>query len=1011
MSIFKSTFKPFVVRQISTRQNLLAQQERGMEFSKYVSGKAPWVRMTSFVDYNNSSDLAKKYILSGGTLYKYNVKSADGKSTVSRVTARYGVGGDGASYGGDLSSTQYGPRPMPGISQVTTRSLGAYGSLTEATVKFYAWDVQQLEELSILFLRPGYKVLLEWGWSLYLDTSVQGETAKERTNSKTLNTNYSTFSIENMPFATIAAFDKNITQDIIYDKLETLRHQYSGNYDGVLGSIRNFEYSLLPNGAYECTTVLISIGDVIDTIKMNDTIGVGVPSKDPNAPVSSLEIKSQFEQLFDAYCKLSPTNTRGLKSNAFIASIDADIKSSDAPFIDTNIYTTVNPIGVSQIIPVSDYSPLDARYNHYIQFAYLLQIFNSYKNLFSDKDQKQIDIEIPCNPTRKDTISNGLCQASYNSVSINPNVVLIKNPKATLFTDKNGTSGFIPPVYNIESPVSLSGFKDYLYSNTNLGIIGNLYISIGKIIALYKQLAVSSNGYVYLGTFLSKLLEDVSFSLGSINDFDKYVNDNKVCIIDKHYTEDPADANVNSKFKINILGNSSIVRQHKINSKIFPSQASMIAIAAQSRENVASVQTSTYTYLNEGLTDRLFGKTLNEKDSSTTDEQRKKNIVNQIASLIQFVKDYVLDNKNLSAFNEGNLATINGYLNSLLVEIDGGTDYKAVIPISVELTIDGLSGLTIGEIFTVDKNVLPKDYKQKSIGFIVTGVSNEIKTNGWETTIQSQICILDQASKQIRSKAKADAILASVTAFVNANITDNQKAAKFYNILMAISADYFGGDISLDASGNIVSNKSLRTTSEALRRNPISYTSTGVSITAEDLFAEFSTLLQSYKKADPQQLYYLGFPIRFFKQDIIEELIKDPLIGSPLATVGGATIDVDTFDAVIKGNDMYQALPAPYKSLFDSEYLKTKNEFTSVLNEKASQDLNKNILKSLGNVIGSNSSIQSQRLKKQFVIRFNIVDIKDLDPVTGAIPNPIPTYQGYRILAFTREINTNEIEF
>jgi hypothetical protein len=323
MSIFKSTFKPFVVRQITARQNLLAKKERTVEFSKYVSAKAPWIRMTSFVDYGEegqeTSELAKKYVLMGGTLYQFN-------SETGKVFMRSGVGGKGASYGGDLGSTQYGIRPMPGISSMTTRSLGAYGSLTEATVKFYAWDVKQLEDLSLLFQRPGYKVLLEWGWSMYIDTSVQGESPKKKTDSKTLNTEYNKFSIENTPFNTINCFDDSLTQDQIYNQLEVYRHRYSGNYDGVLGSIRNFEYELMPNGSYECTTVLMSIGDVIDTIRMNDTVGQAIPSPEQQETSTIPEIKSQFELLFDAYSKLSKINNRNLKRNSFITYIDIEIK-------------------------------------------------------------------------------------------------------------------------------------------------------------------------------------------------------------------------------------------------------------------------------------------------------------------------------------------------------------------------------------------------------------------------------------------------------------------------------------------------------------------------------------------------------------------------------------------------------------------------------------------------------------------------------------------------------------
>ena len=76
---------------------------------------------------------------------------------------------------------------------------------------------------------------------------------------------------------------------------------------------------------------------------------------------------------------------------------------------------------------------------------------------------------------------------------------------------------------------------------------------------------------------------------------------------------------------------------YKIESKIFPSQATMIAIAAQDRQNIASIQTSTYNYLNEGLVDRLFGDITNERGGTLQDDVvNKKNMINSILILIQY---------------------------------------------------------------------------------------------------------------------------------------------------------------------------------------------------------------------------------------------------------------------------------------------------------------------------------------------------------------------------------------
>ena len=70
-----------------------------------------------------------------------------------------------------MGDRTYGVRPMPGITNVEIKSKSAYGSLREAIVTFYAWDKKQLEDLEKLYMRVGYYVLLEYGWSMYLDTN------------------------------------------------------------------------------------------------------------------------------------------------------------------------------------------------------------------------------------------------------------------------------------------------------------------------------------------------------------------------------------------------------------------------------------------------------------------------------------------------------------------------------------------------------------------------------------------------------------------------------------------------------------------------------------------------------------------------------------------------------------------------------------------------------------------------------------------------------------------------
>jgi hypothetical protein len=653
---------------------------------------------------------------------------------------------------------------------------------------------------------------------------------------------------------------------------------------------------------------------------MNDTVGISVGPRDivkvtnPNIDEQSLdtidysEIKSQFELLMDEYCTLSDDNPRANSEN--ILAIDGVIKDADKPYIDTFIYkyksgfstspantllsgdqairagfqntliasqnlgrqkpavpSNASSLGTGvpnvnkdaeQASPVSQDNPGDKRSYYYIQFAYFLHILNVFKNVFASKEQTLVDIEIPANPTKPDSISNGLCQASYNSISIDPNIAIIRNSRANLFTDIEGNKAFRPEIFKTETkavtgPVTAdNNLKEYLYGNTNFGQIGNIYINIKEIVSIYKQESMSNRGYVYLGKVINEVLSRAAFSLGSINDFDKFVKNNKIVIIDKHYTELPEESTYNSKFKINVSGNNSIVRSHKIESKIFPSQATMIAIAAQDRENVSAIQTSTYNYLNRGLKDRLFDKLSNTKKDITKNDSEiaaKRRKLSSILLLIQYVNNYVIVNKSIGTYYNSNIVAMNGYLNTLLVEMEGGTDYKAVVPISVNLTIDGLSGLTIGEIFTVDKKVLPRDYESKHIGFIVTGITNDIATNGWTTELSSQMCILDQEEKQKISKIKGEEVLKDILSEAENKKIENTTAVIYFNILAALVIDCLLNRYQVDGISGAIK---VRTPSDPL------YTKTAIQEFSNGL-VDFDYVLKdlniAYLKAFPVAQY------------------------------------------------------------------------------------------------------------------------------------------------------------
>jgi hypothetical protein len=245
MSIFRNTFTDTVRTQLKLRQN--TAKSRTPQSIQLTNSRAPWVRMTSAVDTFNEtkkvfdSTLANQYILLGGVLdsnkqLKYSVGST-GNEAYSNQTP------SGDTY-------QRGPRPMPGITSVDVKSKSAYGSLREVTVNFICHDIKQLEDLEVLYMRPGYTVLVEWGWLPYLnnDGSV----------------------VTNVDFYDDVLNGKTDFQTALTD-LFAKSKTHSGNYDAVYGKVQNYSWQARMDGGYDCTTTIITIGEVLESIKVNTT--------------------------------------------------------------------------------------------------------------------------------------------------------------------------------------------------------------------------------------------------------------------------------------------------------------------------------------------------------------------------------------------------------------------------------------------------------------------------------------------------------------------------------------------------------------------------------------------------------------------------------------------------------------------------------------------------------------------------------------------------------------------
>lgn len=266
MSIFKQSFPQWIQKQLKKRQDLQATGLNGgfksNEALVWNQSKQCIIRATSLVDYVepvdgglgiddfkqlNGSQLAKRFILQGGILNKGD-------------TRRKHFGQPGSAYGDPLigsnsDSEGFGQVPMPGITSLDIATKSAYGSLRQAKLNFVVHNLKQLEILELLYMRPGYPVVIEWQWSPYIHSE---DGIINRTHRIP----------DNILFA------EKVNQQDIYATIVKLKKESEGNYDSFLGFVTNFGFQARPDGGFDCYSEIVSMGEVIDSLKIGSSSSV-----------------------------------------------------------------------------------------------------------------------------------------------------------------------------------------------------------------------------------------------------------------------------------------------------------------------------------------------------------------------------------------------------------------------------------------------------------------------------------------------------------------------------------------------------------------------------------------------------------------------------------------------------------------------------------------------------------------------------------------------------------------
>jgi len=332
MSIIGEPFKSYVDKQIKVRQEQMGKlSDRGPEMISWANSKTAWVKLASGVFLSGSAavdrleqiglspidnylgtQLAEKYILFGGT--STHISGSNQLTQRSTFDQVY-----------DTSDTDFGLVPMPGIESIDVKDRER-GSIKEAIIQIKAYSRRQLEIIDALYLKLGYTVLLEWGNSHYISNpNEEGVSTYKKMNVTHISEVTSFFYEPEKPQSKYSHLDY-LTQ------VEARRAAYDGNYDGFLAKVTNFSWNFEPDGTYKITLKLISLGAVIESLKIN----ISPSETNPYPKGKEIPPKNVITEYLDNWILINSSNQNKSPSTNSLISIEKTDNQRYGYFVNSN---------------------------------------------------------------------------------------------------------------------------------------------------------------------------------------------------------------------------------------------------------------------------------------------------------------------------------------------------------------------------------------------------------------------------------------------------------------------------------------------------------------------------------------------------------------------------------------------------------------------------------------------------------------------------------------------------
>ena len=262
-----------------------------------------------------SSNQENPVILMGGEILP-NTPTTDSEGNVTIINNGKLAGGYDDLYSSRGYMDNPNKRPLPGIKSIDVSFKGGARAQREATINWTCWSFEDIDRLTPHFLAHGKTVLLDWGW-IYNKSSL--------------------LKLQNL------MSNGGLTKSAFEDYSEEIK-KGGGDFDSIVGIIKNFEYTTRSDGAFDCQTIIGSLGvSIIDNTIPNQQLMDGGKKINIETLTKTKEGREKLKKVYESLENDEEsivTLNASISLNAFMKHLDLYLKDQIKSKYEKNIRVT-----------------------------------------------------------------------------------------------------------------------------------------------------------------------------------------------------------------------------------------------------------------------------------------------------------------------------------------------------------------------------------------------------------------------------------------------------------------------------------------------------------------------------------------------------------------------------------------------------------------------------------------------------------------------------------------------